>query len=322
MDNLFSIIVPIYNSEEYLYNCLDSIINQKFTDFELIAVDDGSTDRSGIICDEYASKDSRVKVIHKKNGGLSSARNAGLDIAEGKYIMFVDSDDELCDNDVLAILHEYVIKAPEVDVFITKTWTNSDFDDASGEELLTFLIDSAYKENKFSVGVWDKVYRHSFIRDNSIMFEDGFIHEDLLWTFKALAAAKKCRAISRKFYKRNMTNDSLTRSHTDKSYYNRAFSKLNITKFGTDYFKDSEYSDELKSAVYEFYIGIYINGMAEGAKIKDSNNRSKYIKSLKDTSDIFLLGIKTKNKKYKLLSIVYRLIGYKVVQFLIEKKYR
>lgn len=322
MEKLFSIIVPIYNSEEYLHNCLDSILNQKFTGFELIAVDDGSTDKSGMICDEYASKDSRVKVIHKKNGGLSSARNAGLDIAEGKYIMFVDSDDELNDNDALDAIQEYVVNAPEVDIFITKTWTNSNFDDVSGEKLLTFLIDLGFKEKKFSVAVWDKVYRHSFIKDNSLVFEDGYIHEDLLWTFKALAAAKKCRAISRRFYKRNITDGSLTRSYTEKSYYNRAFSKLNITKYGTDYFKDSQYSDELKSAVYEFYIGIYINGIAEGTKIKDSNNKSRYIKCLKDTSDIFLLGIKTKNKKYKLLSIVYRLIGYKGVQFLIEKKYR
>ena len=171
MDKLFSIIVPIYNSEEYLHNCLDSILNQKFTGFELIAVDDGSTDRSGTICDENASKDSRVKVIHKKNGGLSSARNAGLDIAEGKYIMFVDSDDELNDNDALDAIQEYVVNAPEVDIFITKTWTNPNFDDVSGEKLLTFLIDLGFKEKKFSVGVWDKVYRHSFIKDNSIMFD-------------------------------------------------------------------------------------------------------------------------------------------------------
>lgn len=88
-----SIIVPVYNVEKYLNRCLDSILNQTFTDFELILVDDGSTDNSGIICDEYKTKDNRIKVIHKENGGLSSARNAGLDIARGRYIGFVDSDD-------------------------------------------------------------------------------------------------------------------------------------------------------------------------------------------------------------------------------------
>ncbi len=88
-----SVIVPVYKAEKYLHRCIDSILTQTFTDFELILVDDGSPDGSGAICDEYAHKDKRVKVIHKENGGVSSARNAGLDIARGNIICFVDSDD-------------------------------------------------------------------------------------------------------------------------------------------------------------------------------------------------------------------------------------
>lgn len=88
-----SVIVPVYNVEPYLRQCVDSILGQTFRDFELILVDDGSPDGCPAICDEYAKMDSRVKVIHKENGGLSSARNAGLDVAKGKYIAFVDSDD-------------------------------------------------------------------------------------------------------------------------------------------------------------------------------------------------------------------------------------
>lgn len=88
-----SVIVPVYNVEKYLSRCIDSIISQTFSDFELILVDDGSTDSSGKICDEYGKKDGRVKVIHKRNGGLSSARNCGLENAKGNYICFVDSDD-------------------------------------------------------------------------------------------------------------------------------------------------------------------------------------------------------------------------------------
>lgn len=90
---LITVIIPVYNVEKYLRKCLDSIINQTYYHLEIIIVDDGSKDSSGQICDEYVSKDSRIKVIHKKNGGLSSARNAGLDIASGDYVMFVDSDD-------------------------------------------------------------------------------------------------------------------------------------------------------------------------------------------------------------------------------------
>ena len=90
-----SIIVPVYNVDQYLENCIESILNQTFKDYELILIDDGSTDKSGEICDKYEKKDNRIKVIHKYNGGLSSARNAGLDLACGKYIGFVDSDDSI-----------------------------------------------------------------------------------------------------------------------------------------------------------------------------------------------------------------------------------
>ena len=94
MENpIISIIVPIYNVEEYLPKCIDSILNQTYKELEVILVDDGSPDSCGKICDRYAKKDERVKVIHQKNGGLSAARNSGLDCANGEYIGFVDSDD-------------------------------------------------------------------------------------------------------------------------------------------------------------------------------------------------------------------------------------
>jgi glycosyltransferase involved in cell wall biosynthesis len=92
---MISIVVPVYKAEPYLRRCVDSILAQNFTDFELILVDDGSPDKSGIICDEYAQKDTRVRIIHKKNGGVSSARNAGIEVARGDWLCFVDSDDYL-----------------------------------------------------------------------------------------------------------------------------------------------------------------------------------------------------------------------------------
>lgn len=98
MENInpkISVIVPVYNAEKYLQCCVDSILAQTFTDFELLLIDDGSRDRSGEICDEYARKDVRVKVFHKENGGASAARNLGLDHANGYYVAFVDSDDYL-----------------------------------------------------------------------------------------------------------------------------------------------------------------------------------------------------------------------------------
>ena len=109
---IISVIVPIYNVEYYLYRCVDSVLAQTFTDFELILVDDGSPDNCGNICDEYAEKDNRIYVIHKKNGGLSDARNAGLDVAKGDYIIFVDSDDYI-ESDLLEKAVSVLKKHPE-----------------------------------------------------------------------------------------------------------------------------------------------------------------------------------------------------------------
>lgn len=109
-----SVIVPVYNVEKYLRECIDSILTQDIDEMEVILVDDGSTDGSGAICDEYAEKDGRVTVIHNENGGCSAARNAGLDIAQGKYITFVDSDDYLLPNTYRTNV-EYMEKHPEVD---------------------------------------------------------------------------------------------------------------------------------------------------------------------------------------------------------------
>ncbi len=104
-----SIIVPVYKVEKYLKKCVDSILAQTFSDFELILVDDGSPDNSGRICDDYAKKDARVRVVHKQNGGLSSARNAGIEVAKGKYLGFVDSDDYIAE-DMYELLYKAIIK--------------------------------------------------------------------------------------------------------------------------------------------------------------------------------------------------------------------
>ena len=115
MNPAISVIVPVYNTEKYLDECILSILNQSFTDFELLLIDDGSTDRSGAICDQYAAKDERVRVFHKKNGGVSSARNVGLDEAKGEYVIFLDADDYWYRDDCLEALLRIAVQT-KVDV--------------------------------------------------------------------------------------------------------------------------------------------------------------------------------------------------------------
>ena len=133
-DNLISIIVPVYKAVKFLHQCVDSILGQTFSDWELLLVDDGSPDRSGEICDEYGKIDDRIRVIHKKNGGVSSARNAGLDVAQGKWLAFVDSDD-WCEPDYLKDFFSTGEKLKETDIVL-----QGRKDEVNGSVIQSFVL--------------------------------------------------------------------------------------------------------------------------------------------------------------------------------------
>lgn len=162
---LISVIIPIYNVEKYLKKCIDSIINQTYKNLEIILVDDGSPDNCGKICDEYAKKDQRIRVIHKKNGGLSDARNAGIDIAKGKYIAFVDSDDYV-EKEYIEIMYKELKKnnVKIVQCGINKISDNEEIIDNYGylkDELINSqrIMEEKYTKYPISnVVAWNKLY--------------------------------------------------------------------------------------------------------------------------------------------------------------------
>lgn len=185
MDNkLVSIVVPIYNIEKYLHRCVDSILRQTYKNIEIILVDDGSPDYCGTICDTYAQIDQRIKVIHKKNGGLSDARNAGIKIATGEYLLFVDSDDWIADNAIESLLNAFE-KYTEVDIV---AGSSVDVHEANGElietkysvglgtERLLSKIE-AIKDNLLNGwAAWNKLYRRELF--DGVEFPVGVINED------------------------------------------------------------------------------------------------------------------------------------------------
>lgn len=188
MSDKISVIVPIYKVEKYLHRCVDSIINQTYTNLEIILVDDGSPDSCPKICDEYAKIDDRVKVIHKENGGLSDARNAGLKIATGDYIAFVDSDDWI-HKDMYNILHKNIIEknADIVECGVKKiSKFENQFEEISDESFIKYTKENLMKdlicEDIVKQTVWNKLYRKNVIKD--FTFEKGKVHEDEFWTYK------------------------------------------------------------------------------------------------------------------------------------------
>lgn len=184
-----SVIIPIYNVEKYLKDCIDSVLSQSFKNLEVILVDDGSPDNSGKIADSYALKDNRVKVIHKKNGGIADARNVGLENATGEYIMFIDSDDFLL-QDALKILENKIEK--ENADYVIANYINCDEEsnlwDApvfSKEKYKEFKLNiKDYKDSFYIMNsaVWNKMFNHDFIKKLNLKFVEGVPAEDAIFT--------------------------------------------------------------------------------------------------------------------------------------------
>lgn len=201
-----SIIVPIYKVENRLEYCIKSILNQTFNNFEIILVDDGSPDNCGRICDEYEKKDKRIKVVHKENGGLSDARNTGIDIAKGQYIGFVDSDDIIHPR-MYEILFKCINKSnSDIVQCKFKRFNNLDeikydldnyyevFEEYDNKRAIIDMIDN----NKINVNSWNKLYKYQLFE--TLRFPKGKIHEDEFLTYKLLYNSKKIAYIDEELY--------------------------------------------------------------------------------------------------------------------------
>ncbi len=206
MKEKVSVIVPIYNVEKYLIKCIDSIVNQTYKNLEIILVDDGSPDSCPQICDEYAIKDSRIKVIHKENGGLSDARNAGMSVATGEYISFIDSDDYISLDFIETLYNTMKYESSDiVECDVIKIFENKDpkvneyennfkVETFDTQDSLSMLI----AENQFRQHVWNKLYKSGIALH--IPFKKGKLNEDEFWTYQVFGQAKRVTKIKKLMY--------------------------------------------------------------------------------------------------------------------------
>jgi glycosyltransferase involved in cell wall biosynthesis len=204
MEELISVIVPVYNLEESIQKCFDSIIMQTYEKFELILIDDGSTDKSGMICDEYAFRDNRVKVIHQKNQGTGHSRNVALGIAKGKYIAFVDCDDWI-DSNMLSEMHSW-LKNNDADIVVAghhnvyldnsiKTIITVDEPIFLNQIEATSLI---LEDKKIFSFPWDKLYKRELFE--GISYPENLVFEDISTTFKLFYKADKVILLNKAYY--------------------------------------------------------------------------------------------------------------------------
>lgn len=220
-----SVIVPVYNVEQYLPRCINSILAQTFTDFELLLIDDGSTDSSGKICDEYAEKDNRIRVFHKENGGVASARQFGIEQAVGKYSIHADGDDwteslmlekmynRIVETNADVVIADFYQDARDKSKYISQTTRKT-----SSLDILIEIL----KGNLFGA-LWNKLILHSLYKENNIHFVPGINYcEDVLVLSQIFLLKTKVVFLHNAFYHYDQQNlNSITRNYTRQTFYAR-----------------------------------------------------------------------------------------------------
>ncbi len=225
---LISVIIPVYNVEEYLRECVDSVLCQTYGNFEIILVDDGSTDSSGEICDEYLEKDERVTVIHQKNGGLSVARNAGLSETNGDYIYFLDSDDYISENAIETLLK--IAQRDNSDIVFFDAVSFADTDDFEVSQ--NYIRKNKYKTDNgyevFSAMTQNKEYHSAvpllfisseFLRNTNISFIPDIIYEDMVFTYQLFCKASTVSQCTDALYHRRYRKNSIMTSSKSKKHF-------------------------------------------------------------------------------------------------------
>ena len=289
---MVSIIVPIYNIEGYIRECIDSILAQTYPDFELILVDDGSPDNCGRICDEYAEKDVRIKVIHKENGGLTSARNAGLSVAKGDWIMHVDGDDWI-EPDMIESLIE-AAKATEADLVFGDYMKYGPY--AGNHKLPTWSIDKKESMSRYiaymMTTIWGSIAKRSLYTEHCLKSPDGVSYcEDFHLIVRLCHFAKKIVNVHRPFYHYRYRPTSIMSNMSRKTESDEQWVYQDTIRF----FKEQ--------GVYEDYRKVMSWRVLKSAQelLLDHTGHKRFMELFNDGKE-FIFSCPFVNKKIKILA--------------------
>lgn len=310
-----SVIIPIYNVEKYVKQCIDSVINQQLSDIEIILVDDGSPDSCPQICDNYAQKYGFVQVIHKSNGGLSSARNAGINAASGKYIIFIDSDDWWNPQVNVKKIISRVSEKPEIEMFL---FSSLDYVEGEGifrrkeherlKNISTNTINEYYRgllrNGNLEVSANTKIFKADFLKKNHLYFQEGITSEDSEWILRVLRKLKFVEILNVPLYICRMgRKGSISNSIGKKNIDNL----LKIIEQSIDYYNKEEQESDLKK--YELCYCAYLWFCALGLSNSLTFQEIKQLKSLfKKTSCVCEYS---NSKKTRMSYMVYKIFGFR-----------
>lgn len=329
----FSIIIPIYNVEKYLEECIQSILRQTFKEYEIILVDDGSTDRSSQICDNYVQKEEKISVIHKKNGGAASARNAGIKAAIGDFLVFIDSDDYFADNyflqSVYHVLEEGAAQKKDIDVIVygsIKYWEDNrhiipqkryeglaKINSLSRAEALNCMVE----ENRFAVSANLHAVRRSFITERQIYFDETLQNaEDIEWTFHLMSKCPHIYGMNSLPYRYRVRKNSLCTSKRRSGFCKYRFQAI------TQSLKYISMCDEEISYRNALYAGLVYHYYLLLAEIPDEPNRNIRKDNFRKIQSYEMLQNYAIGKKEKLCRFVVKCFGVKCGAYILNYRVR
>lgn len=312
-----SVIIPIYNVQDYIEECLVSVLNQTLQEIEIICVDDGTPDDSMRIVEPYVMKDDRIVVLHKENGGLSSARNAGLKIAQGEYVYFLDSDDYL-KNDTLEILYNYANDNHLDNIYFGAEvfFENEDVKEKNSQ-FLTFydktkeytgvysgqdLFAEMEANSDFKTSACLQMVKREFLQKNGIDFYVGILHEDNLFSLQVVSAAQRVMCIPDKLYMRRVREGSIM---TDVQACRNSFGYFVTMKEYLLFAENIQMSTEFKEAILTRMKAMYNNVINKIANVSEE----KIWDSIREESDVtqlqyllfakYVADINDKNRRLK-----------------------
>lgn len=307
---ILSIVIPIYNKSTYLKKCVDSIINQKYDDLEIILVDDGSSDDCPRICDEYQSNYPNIKTIHQTNQGLSEARNKGLSQSGGQYIWFIDADDYIEANSVetiVALIKQYkpdIIAINACKVYDYKN-TVSDFITIpkmpeglyTGTDIISI---SRYKNVKPCAPLY--IYRREFLNKNKLKFYPGIYHEDCEFTPKVFCLAERVFYLKKRLYYLVMTKGSITRSVNHKKSYDLLKAADSLYRF----LETGSWGESVIKSITQYADSLVIASLKEYNK-ESGKMVSRFLKSDHVRASVIQRLSRSSEVKYRIIAVIIRL---------------
>ena len=304
----FSVVVPIYNVKNYLDECIEGIVRQSFKEYEIILVDDGSTDGSSELCDEWKNKYDSIKVIHKPNGGLSDARNVGANQAEGEYLVFLDSDDYWNDEFFLEKIHDMThMSNLDLVVFGYKKVIDEKELSIYTPQSESKTIEELVLAGEFNICAWDKVVRRDLISSNNIAFRKGVFSEDMEWCSLLYKCVESVAVLPEAPHSYRQRNGSITKRISEKNISDVVYNFERCLEIKT------ELSQE-KGAIFDYYLSKNISMLMLALSQVDRVSQKKYYKFVKD--NIAYLKTNTRNRE-KVMYLAAKILGVSITEKLL-----